>query len=57
MVKGEHFLKQTQLIGHYLKLKNGYFLETNLSAEYIYKFCNQAIQTIGLSSEDWQVIY
>jgi len=40
-----------------IELKNGYFLESNLSAEYIYKFCNQAIEMIGLSSEDWQVIY
>lgn len=37
------------------KLKNGFYVETNLSAERIHRFCNQAIQIVGLSSEDWQI--
>ncbi|MCS6821443.1 MAG: DUF262 domain-containing HNH endonuclease family protein [Microscillaceae bacterium] len=38
------------------KLRNGYFVEVNLSAQSINKLCYQAIQTIGLSYEDWKVI-
>ena len=37
------------------ELKNGFYVETNLSAERIYHFCHQAIQTVGLSNEDWQI--
>jgi uncharacterized protein with ParB-like and HNH nuclease domain len=36
-------------------LKNGYFAETNLSAESIHRFCGQIIQRVGLSSDDWKV--
>ncbi|MDI9312999.1 MAG: DUF262 domain-containing protein [Limnohabitans sp.] len=37
------------------KLKNDYFIEVNLSAEYIRKLCYLAIDTIGLTSDDWKV--
>jgi len=37
------------------QLENGYYFEVNLSAKRIYNFCTQAIETIGLSSEDWKV--
>ncbi len=37
------------------KLQNDYFVETNLSAKDIHRFCLQAIETIGLSKEDWSV--
>lgn len=37
------------------ELKCGAYIEVNHSAESIYKFCWQAIATIGLSSEDWRV--
>jgi hypothetical protein len=32
-----------------------YFIETNLSARNIYRFCIQTIETVGLSVEDWIV--
>jgi len=37
------------------QLQNGYFIEVNLSAKDIYRFCTQAIETLGLSSHDWVV--
>lgn len=37
------------------KLQNGYFIETNLSAKSIHRFCIQAIESIGLTKEDWIV--
>lgn len=36
-------------------LNNGFFIEANLSAENIHKFCFQALQTADLSIEDWKV--
>ena len=36
-------------------LKNGYFIEVNLSAQSIQKLCHQAMETIELSSEDWNI--
>jgi uncharacterized protein with ParB-like and HNH nuclease domain len=36
-------------------LSNGYFIEANLSAESIHKFCFQALQTADLSIDDWKV--
>ncbi|MBI5213063.1 MAG: DUF262 domain-containing protein [Nitrospirae bacterium] len=38
------------------QLQNGYFIEVNLSAQSIQKFCYQAMETIELTSEDWSVI-
>jgi len=38
-------------------LPNGAFMETNLSAESIHRFCVQAAEVSGLSSEDWRVEY
>ena len=38
------------------QLQNGYFIEVNLSAQNIQKFCSQAMETIELTSEDWTVI-
>ncbi|MBI2416430.1 MAG: DUF262 domain-containing protein [Ignavibacteriales bacterium] len=37
------------------KLINGAFVEVNLSAQSIQRFCFQALETIDLSSEDWRV--
>lgn len=37
-------------------LNNGVFIEVNLSAQSIYKFCNQAFEAIGLTAEDWKVV-
>lgn len=37
------------------ELKNGVFIETNLSARKIYNFCTQSIEIIDLTSEDWKV--
>ena len=39
------------------QLPNGAFMETNLSAESIHRFCLQAAEASGLSSEDWRVEY
>ena len=36
-------------------LRNGAFIEVNLSAQAIQRFCLQALETIDLSSEDWKV--
>ena len=38
------------------ELQNGFFIEVNLSAQNIQKFCRQAIETIELTSDDWSVI-
>lgn len=37
------------------QLQNGYFIEMNLSAQSIQKLCYQAMETIELTSEDWNV--
>lgn len=37
------------------QLKNGAFIEVNLSANDINSFCLKVIEEVGLSSEDWQV--
>jgi uncharacterized protein with ParB-like and HNH nuclease domain len=37
------------------KLRNGAFIEVNLSSQDIYSFCMKAIETAELSSEDWRV--
>ena len=39
------------------QLPNGAFMEINLSAESIHRFCLQAAEASGLSSEDWRVEY
>jgi uncharacterized protein with ParB-like and HNH nuclease domain len=39
------------------KLKNGLFMEANLSANAIQRFCIQVTEAAGLSSEDWRVDY
>lgn len=36
-------------------LKNGAYIEVNLSAQAIQRFCVQALETIELSSDDWNV--
>lgn len=38
------------------QLQNDYFIEVNLSAQSIQKLCYQAMETIELTSEDWNVI-
>ena len=37
------------------ELPNGVFVEVNLSAESIQKFCYQAIEAVDLTSDDWRV--
>ncbi|MBU7008450.1 DUF262 domain-containing protein [Phosphitispora fastidiosa] len=37
------------------ELKNGAFIEINLSAQVIQKFCFQAIEAIELTTDEWQV--
>jgi hypothetical protein len=39
------------------KLKNGLFMEANLSANAIQRFCIQVTEEAGLSSDDWRVDY
>lgn len=39
------------------RLKNGMFMEANLSANAIQRFCIQVTEAAGLSSEDWLVDY
>jgi len=39
------------------KLKNGLFMEANLSANAIQRLCIQVTEAAGLSPEDWQVEY
>ena len=39
------------------KLKNGLFMEANLSANAIQRLCFQVIEAVGLSPEDWRVEY
>lgn len=34
---------------------NGYFIEVNISSKDVYKFCVQAIESVGLSGADWFV--
>ena len=46
-----------QMFRYHTKLSNGAFLEVDLYAKDINSFCLKAIQTVGLSSEDWQVKY
>ena len=36
-------------------LQNGYYIEVNLSAQSIQRFCNQSVETIELTSDDWFV--
>lgn len=37
------------------RLNNGAYIELNRSANVIYRFCVQAAESIGLTSEDWNV--
>lgn len=37
------------------ELQNGYFIEVNMSAQSIQRFCSQAMETIELTSEEWDV--
>jgi hypothetical protein len=39
------------------KLSNGLFMEANLSANAIQRFCIQVTEAAGLSSDDWRVDY
>lgn len=36
-------------------LQNGYYIEIHLNSQSIQRICSQAIETIELSSDDWQV--
>src|SRR5205823_1548288 len=37
------------------ELPNGIFIEVNLSAQAIQRFCAQALSAIGLTTDDWKV--
>ncbi len=37
------------------QLQNGYFIEVNLSAQSIQKLCYQAMETIELTSDEWEI--
>lgn len=39
------------------RLPNGTFLELNWSAIAIFRYCTQAVQLVGLSTEEWEVEY
>jgi hypothetical protein len=38
------------------QLENEYFIEVNLSAQSIQKLCYQAMETIELTSDEWEVL-
>jgi hypothetical protein len=38
------------------QLKNGYYIAVNMSAESLRKFCYQAMEAIGLTSDEWNVV-
>ena len=46
--RNHHFISPRQLF-------NGYYIETNHSANQVYKKCEQALRAIDLNSEDWSV--
>ena len=48
--------RQEDALREVRQLENGYFIEVNLSAQSIQKFCHHAIETIELSAEDWKVV-
>jgi uncharacterized protein with ParB-like and HNH nuclease domain len=51
-----HFINiSPELLRRGKKINNSYYVETNLSADSIYRFCKQAAETIGLSNEDWHI--
>jgi len=51
-----HFINiSPELLRRSKKIKNGYYAETHLKADSIYRFCKQAAETIGLSNEDWPI--
>jgi len=50
-----HVGKDKTKFGAIRQLQNGYFIEVNLSAPSIQRFCYQAIETIELTSEEWEV--
>jgi hypothetical protein len=37
------------------QLDNDYFIEVNLAAQSIQKLCHRAIETIELTSDEWEV--
>jgi uncharacterized protein with ParB-like and HNH nuclease domain len=39
------------------ELTNGYHVELNLSADHIYRFCQQVMEYFGYSKDDWRVDY
>ncbi len=49
-----HFISKDKFSRHH-QVSNGYYININLKAKDVYKFCAQAIETIGLSKEDWFV--
>lgn len=49
--------KQDNKFRRPLEVVNGVFVEKNFSSDAIQKFCIQAIESIELTSDDWQVVY
>lgn len=47
--------RNASALREYRKLKNGAFIEVNLSAQAIQKFCFQALESIDMSIDDWIV--
>lgn len=49
--------RNREMFRAYRELKKGFFIEVNLSAKDIYSFCAKLFETVGISSEEWQVEY
>lgn len=47
--------KESDRFKYKIQLNNGYYADVNFSAKTIYRFCEQVIETIGLSRGDWIV--
>ncbi len=51
-----HLINQDSFnLRRFVPLKNNYYVEIHLNADQIYRFCNQAMQRIGLSTDDWKI--
>ena len=52
-----HFIgRESNRFRESIELGQGFFIEVNLQAKQIYRFCLQATEIVGLSSSDWKVI-
>jgi Protein of unknown function (DUF1524) len=56
LAQESHFISiDANKFRHGRQLNNGYYIYVKFSAKDIYRFCSQAIASIGLSKEDWMV--